>query len=181
LKSIEVALCATKNWARAKHRTGLERPHSRRRFPGQGPVGSFQPSVLPVDVSADHHKISETECYRVKTVNNAFCAFGPPQVLTTFGLYCRACVPFAKHEVAALLARTVSVPVKWSSPPNFTRATSPTTSSWVERNIRKIIQINDPEGRNCTRPRPCLRRERPHPATHGASLDPGGRSRLVTE
>jgi len=56
----------------------------------------------------------------VKTVSNAFCTFGPRLVLTTFGSYSRARVYFARHEAAALLARTVSVPVKWASPPNFT-------------------------------------------------------------
>ena len=56
----------------------------------------------------------------MKTVSNAFCTFKPRLVLTTFGSYSRARVYFARHETAALLARTVSVPVKWASPPNFT-------------------------------------------------------------
>jgi hypothetical protein len=37
--------------------------------------------------------------------------------------------------------------------------------------------MNRPEERNCARPRPRLRRERPHPLTHGASRLPCGRSR----
>ena len=83
-------------------------------------MGSFQPSVLPADIPADHRLISGDGCSRVKTVSNAFCTFGPRLVLTTFGSYSRARVYFARHETAALLARTVSVPVKWASPPNFT-------------------------------------------------------------
>ena len=62
----------------------------------------------------------ESESYRMKTVNNAFRTFGPCQVLTTFGSYSRASVSFARREAAALLALMGSVPVKWSSPPNFT-------------------------------------------------------------
>jgi NAD(P)-dependent dehydrogenase (short-subunit alcohol dehydrogenase family) len=38
-------------------------------------------------------------------------------------------------------------------------------------------QMNRPEGRNCARPRPHLRRERPHPLTHGESRLPWGCSR----
>ena len=62
----------------------------------------------------------KTESSRVKTVSNAFCTFGPCQVLTTFCSYSCARVYFARRETTALLARTVSVPVKWASPPNFT-------------------------------------------------------------
>ena len=68
------------------------------------------------------------------------------------------------------------VPVKWASPPYFT-ATSPATSPSIEHGITEINQMNRPEERNCARPRPCLRRERPHPLTHGASRLPCGRSR----
>jgi hypothetical protein len=68
------------------------------------------------------------------------------------------------------------VPVKWASPPYFT-ATSPATSPSIEHGIMEINQMNRPEGRNCARPRPHLRRERPHPLTHGASRLPWGRSR----
>src|SRR6202166_445684 len=68
------------------------------------------------------------------------------------------------------------VPVKWASPPYFT-ATSPATSPSIEDGITEINQMNRPEERNCARPRPCLRRERPHPLTHGASRLPCGRSR----
>ena len=53
------------------------------------------------------------------------------------------------------------VPVKWASPPNFT-ATSPATSPSIEHGITRINQMNRPEERNCARPRPRLRRERPH-------------------
>src|SRR6266436_5098708 len=60
------------------------------------------------------------------------------------------------------------VPVKWASPPYFT-ATSPATSPSIEHGITEINQMNRPEERNCARPRPRLRRERPHPLTHGAS------------
>jgi hypothetical protein len=56
----------------------------------------------------------------VKTVNNAFCTFGPRQVLTVFGSSSRARVYFARQEAGALLAFTVSVPVRWASPPNLT-------------------------------------------------------------
>jgi hypothetical protein len=69
------------------------------------------------------------------------------------------------------------VPVKWASPPCFT-GTSPVTSPSIEHGITRINQMNRPEGRNCARPRPRLRRERPHPLTHGASRLPCGRSRL---
>jgi hypothetical protein len=68
------------------------------------------------------------------------------------------------------------VPVKWASPLYFT-ATSPATSPSIEDGITEINQMNRPEERNCARPRPCLRRERPHPLTHGASRLPCGRSR----
>ncbi len=68
------------------------------------------------------------------------------------------------------------VPVKWASPPYFT-ATSPATSPSIEHGITRINQMNRPEERNCARPRPRLRRERPHPLTHGASRLPCGRSR----
>ena len=68
------------------------------------------------------------------------------------------------------------VPVKWASPPYFT-ATSPATSPSIEHSITEINQMNRPEERNCARPRPRLRRERPHPLTHGASRLPWGRSR----
>jgi hypothetical protein len=69
------------------------------------------------------------------------------------------------------------VPVKWPSPLYFT-ATSPATSPSIERIITEINQMNRPEERNCARPRPRVRRERPHPLTHGASRLPCGRSRL---
>ena len=52
------------------------------------------------------------------------------------------------------------VPVKWVSPPYFT-AVSPPTSPSIEHGIKEINQMNRPEERNCARPRPCLRRERP--------------------
>ena len=68
------------------------------------------------------------------------------------------------------------VPVKWASPPYFT-ATSPATSPSIEHGITEINQMNRPEERNCARPRPRLKRERPHPLTHGASRFPCGRSR----
>jgi hypothetical protein len=68
------------------------------------------------------------------------------------------------------------VPVKWASPPYFT-ATSPATSPSIEHGIAEINQMNRPAGRNCARPRPHLRRERPHPLTRGASRLPWGRSR----
>lgn len=68
------------------------------------------------------------------------------------------------------------VPVKWASPPYFT-ATSPATSPSIEHGITRINQMNRPEERNCARPRPRLRRERPYPLTHGASRLPCGRSR----
>jgi hypothetical protein len=68
------------------------------------------------------------------------------------------------------------VPVKWASPPYFT-ATSPATSPSIEHGIMEINHMNRPEGRNCARPRPHLRQERPHPLTHGASRLPWGRSR----
>ena len=68
------------------------------------------------------------------------------------------------------------VPVKWASPLYFT-ATSPATSPSIEDGITEINQMNRPEERNCARPRPRLRRERPHPLTHGASRFPCGRSR----
>jgi hypothetical protein len=69
------------------------------------------------------------------------------------------------------------VPVKRASPPYFT-ATSPATSLSIEQSIKEINQMNRPEERNCAWPRPRLRRERPHPLTHGASRLPCGRSRL---
>ncbi len=68
------------------------------------------------------------------------------------------------------------VPVKWASPSYFT-ATSPPTSPSIEYKITEINHMNRPEERNCARPRPRLRRERPHPLTHGASRLPCGRSR----
>lgn len=68
------------------------------------------------------------------------------------------------------------VPVKRASPPYFT-ATSPATSPSIAHAITEINQMNRPEERNCARPRPRLRRERPHPLTHGASRLPCGRSR----
>ena len=68
------------------------------------------------------------------------------------------------------------VPVKWASPPYFT-ATSPPTSPSIEHGITEINQLNRSEERNCARPRPRLRRERPHPLTHRASRLPCGRSR----
>jgi hypothetical protein len=68
------------------------------------------------------------------------------------------------------------VPVKRASPPYFT-ATSPATSLSIERSIKEINQMNRPEERNCARPRPRLRRERPHPLTHRAPRLPCGRSR----
>jgi hypothetical protein len=68
------------------------------------------------------------------------------------------------------------VPVKWPSPLYFT-ATSPATSPSIEHIITEINQMNRPEERNCARPRPRVRRERPHPLTHGASRLPCGRSR----
>ena len=68
------------------------------------------------------------------------------------------------------------VPVKRASPPYFT-ATSPATSLSIEHSIKEINQMNRPEERNCARPRPLLRRERPHPLTHRASRLPCGRSR----
>ena len=71
------------------------------------------------------------------------------------------------------------VPVKWASPPYFTAA-SPGTSPSIGHGIKEINQINRPEKRNCARPRPRLRRERPHPSTHGASRLPCGRSRPHT-
>ena len=42
---------------------------------------------------------------------------------------------------------------------------------------RKELTREEERGRGQIR----MRRERPHPVTHGASLDPGGRSRLLTE
>jgi len=43
-------------WARAKHRTGLERPRFGRFSASKESAGSFQPSVLPVAVSAYRSK-----------------------------------------------------------------------------------------------------------------------------
>jgi len=74
--------------------------------------------------------------------------------------------PRAKHH--RTWPSNSQVPVKWASPPYFT-ATSPATSPSIEHGITEINQMNRPEERNCARPRPRLRRERPHPLTHGAS------------
>jgi hypothetical protein len=68
------------------------------------------------------------------------------------------------------------VSVKWTSPPYFT-ATSPATSPSIEHGITEINEMNRLEERNCARPRPRLRRERPHPLTHRAPRWPCGRSR----
>jgi len=59
--------------------------------------------------------------------------------------------------------------VKWASPPYFT-ATSPAISPSIEHTSTKMNQMNGPEGRDCARPRPCLRRERPRHLTYRASL-----------
>jgi hypothetical protein len=84
------------------------------------PWGRSSPVFCPRMSLQTIARSQETGCYRVKTVSNAFCTFGPRRVLTTLGSYSHARVYFARHEAAALLARTVSVPVKWASPPNFT-------------------------------------------------------------
>ena len=117
----------------------------------------------------------------MKTVNNAFCTFGPRQVLTTFGSTSRARVYFARQEAGALLAFTVSVPVKWASPPNFT------PRNFTDRFIlgRTQHKENHSDQRS--------RRTKLHAAQNlpeaGATppsdarcvSGPGGRSRLVTE
>src|SRR6266699_1033469 len=59
--------------------------------------------------------------------------------------------------------------VKWASPRYFT-ATSPAISPSIEHTSTEMNQMNGPEGRDCARPRPCLRRERPRHLTYRASL-----------
>jgi len=120
-KSIEVALCATKNLGAGKTPNWAGTTPFLPRLRGQSdPWGRSSPVFCPRMSLQTFARSQETGCYRVKTVSNAFCTFRPRWVLTTFGSYSHARVYFARHEAAALLALTLSVPVKCASPPNFT-------------------------------------------------------------
>jgi hypothetical protein len=120
LKSIEVALCATKNWAREKPELVWNDPTFCPSCVAKVVRGRSSPVFCPPMSLQTIARSQETGCSRMKNVRNAFCTFGPCQILTTFGSYSRARVYFARRGTTSLLALTVSIPVKWASPPNFT-------------------------------------------------------------
>jgi hypothetical protein len=220
-------------WTRAKHRVGLERPHSCTRFRGQSEAwGRSSPGAYSFRCFARvcrrilRRNMCRERLSKVKTVRIAICTFAtatssPHARPTKFILkrfptttsakvtahnranragagaaplfgsqsaqkFCpgrsRPLLHSGAHVFSPRAKQPRSwpsnsqIPVKWASPPYFT-ATSPATSPSIEHGITEINQMNRPEERNCARPRPRLRRERPHPLTHGASRLPCGRSR----
>ena len=169
-------------WTRAKHRVGLERPHFCTRFRGQSDAwGRSSPR-------RDSFRCFARVCRRILRRNMCRKKARP----TEFILKCFPTTTSAKVTVQKRTNRAhvfsprakqprsrppnSQVPVKWASPLFFT-ATSPATSPSIEHGLMEINQMHRPEGRNCARPRSRLRRERPHPLTHGASRLPCGRSR----
>ena len=145
------------------------------------PWGRSSPVFCPRMSLLTIARSQKTESSRVKTVSNAFCTFGPRRVLTTFGSYSHARVYFARHEAAALLARTVSVPVKWASPPNFTPR-----NFTVHFILGRAQHKEDHSDQRSQRTKLHAAQNLPEagatpPSDARCVSGPGGRSRLVTE